>query len=89
MSTTLRLKDVYHAPTNAELFQKRLRQMSPPEVRVNGSDPASRRREASQMPGEIGWTLLEASSRLEWQRGRRIEKMEELNYRCQMPSKLS
>lgn len=40
---TLRLKDVYHAPTNAELFQKRLRQMSPPEVRVNGSDPVSRR----------------------------------------------
>ncbi|CAJ1362740.1 unnamed protein product, partial [Effrenium voratum] len=33
-------EDVYHAPTNTELFQKRLRQMSPPEVRVNGSDPA-------------------------------------------------
>jgi len=33
-------EDVYHAPSNAELFQKRLRQMSPPEVRINGSDPA-------------------------------------------------
>eukprot|EP00438_Fugacium_kawagutii_P005639 Skav216577 [mRNA] locus=scaffold3598:160151:173542:+ [translate_table: standard] len=33
-------QDVYHAPTNAELFQKRLRQMAPPEVRINGSDPA-------------------------------------------------
>lgn len=35
-------QDVYHAPTNAELFQKRLRQMAPPEVRINGSDPVAR-----------------------------------------------
>ena len=33
-------QDVYHAPSNAELFQKRIRQMAPPEVRVSGSDPA-------------------------------------------------
>lgn len=43
-SQPLRIRqDVYHAPSNAELFQKRLRQMSPPEVRINGSDPVARR----------------------------------------------
>ncbi|CAE6972893.1 ppsA [Symbiodinium sp. CCMP2592] len=33
-------ENVYHAPSNAELYQKRIWSMSPPEVRVNGSDPA-------------------------------------------------
>mmetsp|Transcript_19817 Transcript_19817/g.46272 ORF Transcript_19817/g.46272 Transcript_19817/m.46272 type:complete len:940 (+) Transcript_19817:43-2862(+) len=33
-------ENVYHAPSNAQLFQKRVWTMSPPEVRVNGSDPA-------------------------------------------------
>eukprot|EP00931_Biecheleriopsis_adriatica_P064620 TRINITY_DN39371_c0_g1_i1.p1 TRINITY_DN39371_c0_g1~~TRINITY_DN39371_c0_g1_i1.p1 ORF type:complete len:986 (-),score=218.19 TRINITY_DN39371_c0_g1_i1:66-2957(-) len=33
-------ENVYNAPSDRELFQKRLWKMSPPEVRVNGSDPA-------------------------------------------------
>jgi len=33
-------ENVYDAPSSKELFQRRLWQMSPPEVRVNGSDPS-------------------------------------------------